>query len=89
MSDMVDFSQQKAAAFLLLMQFEHDEALIDAQYQVLLVSMPLQCFLTIDDNVKHTSYTSPYHSPVSHQTTDWEKARHGDSDERWNMQKST
>ena len=36
---MSDFAQQKAAALLLLMQFEHDEALIDAQYQVLLVSM--------------------------------------------------
>ena len=59
MSDMADFAQQKAAALLLLMQFEHDEALIDAQYQVLLVrvSMPLKLFLTIDDIVKHTSYT--------------------------------
>ena len=48
-----------------LMQFEHDEALIDAQYQVLLVSMPLKWFLTIDDIVKHTSYTSIYRCPKS------------------------
>ena len=54
---MADFAQQKAAALLLLMQFEHDEALIDAQYQVLLVSMPLKWFLIFDYIVKHTSYT--------------------------------